>query len=75
VAIFRLCRFRQEIDSGGLKAIPFSSPLMNRKLCIAYPRREDDRSAILNVKTIIEHELERLLQEGFWQGARRIHDM
>jgi LysR family nitrogen assimilation transcriptional regulator len=75
VAIFGYAGLKEEIDSGRLKAIPFSSPLMNRKLCIAYPRREDDRSAILNVKTIIEHELERLLQEGFWQGARRIHDM
>jgi LysR family nitrogen assimilation transcriptional regulator len=75
VAIFGYAGLKEEIDSGRLKAIPFSSPLMNRKLCIAYPRRDDARSAILNVKTIIEHELERLLQEGFWQGARRIHDL
>jgi LysR family nitrogen assimilation transcriptional regulator len=75
VAIFGYAGLKAEIDSGRLRAIPFSSPLMNRKLCIAYPRRDDARSAILNVKTIIEHELDRLLSEGFWQGARRIHDL
>ena len=75
VAIFGHAGFKEEIGSGSLKAIPFSSPLMNRKLCIVYPRRDDARSAILNVKAIIENELDRLLKDGFWQGARRIHDM
>jgi len=75
VAIFGYAGLKEEIDSGRLRAIPFSSPLMNRKLCIAYPRREDARSAILNVKTIVKQELDRLLKEGFWQGARRIHEL
>jgi hypothetical protein len=48
---------------------------MNRKLCIAYPRRNDALSPLLNVKTIIERELDRLLKEGFWQGAKRIHEL
>ena len=75
VTIFGYAGLKEEIDSGRLRAIPFSSPLMNRKLCIAYPRRDDARSAILNVKTIIEQELGRLLKEGFWQGAKRIHEL
>lgn len=75
VTIFGYAGLKEEIDSGRLKAIAFSSPLMTRKLCIAYPRRDDARSAILNVKTIIEQELGRLLEEGFWQGARRIHEL
>lgn len=75
VGIFGYAGLREEIDAGKLRAIPFSSPLMNRKLCIAYPRRDDARAAILNVKTIIEQELGRLLKEGFWQGARRIHEL
>ena len=75
VAIFGYAGFKEEIDSGWLRAIPFSSALMNRKLCIACPRRDDARSAISNIKTIIERELNRLLKEGFWQGARRIQEM
>jgi LysR family transcriptional regulator, nitrogen assimilation regulatory protein len=75
VAIFGYAGFKEEIDSGRLRAIPFSSPLMNRKLCIAYPRRNDALSPLLNVKTIIERELDRLLKEGFWQGAKRIHEL
>jgi LysR family nitrogen assimilation transcriptional regulator len=75
VAIFGYAGLRAEIDSGRLRAIPFSSPLMNRKLCIVYPRREDSRSAILNVKAIIEQELGRLLAEGFWRGAKRIDEL
>lgn len=75
VTIFGYAGLKEEIDSGRLRAIPFSTPLMNWKLCIAYPRRDDARSAILNVKTIIEQELDRLLKEGFWQGARRIHEL
>lgn len=75
VTIFGYAGLKEEIDSGRLKAIPFSSPLMNRKLCIVYPRRDDARSAILNVKAIIEQELDRLLKEGFWQGAKRIHEL
>jgi len=75
VTIFGYAGLKEEIDSGRLRAIPFSSPLMNRKLCIASPRRDDARSAILNVKTIIEQELGRLLKEGFWQGAKRIHEL
>jgi len=75
VAIFGYAGLKEEIDSGRLRAIPFSSPLMNRKLCIAYSRRDDARSAIRNVRTIIEQELDRLLKEGFWRGARRIHEL
>lgn len=75
VGIFGYAGLREEIDSGKLRAIPFSSPLMNRKLCIAYPRQDDARAAILNVKTIIEQELDRLLKEGFWQGAKRIREI
>jgi LysR family nitrogen assimilation transcriptional regulator len=75
VAIFGHAGFKEEIDSGRLRAIPFSSPLMNRKLCVVYPRRDDARSAILNIKAIVENELDRLLNDGFWQGARRIHDL
>ena len=75
VIIFGYAGLKEEIDSGRLRAIPFSSPLMNRKLCIAYPRRGDARSAILNVKMIIENELERLLKQGFWRDARRIHEL
>ncbi|MBI4293815.1 MAG: LysR family transcriptional regulator [Betaproteobacteria bacterium] len=75
VAIFGYAGLRAEIDSGRLRAIPFSSPLLNRKLCVVYPRRDDARSAILNVKAIIEQELGRLLQEGFWQGAKRIREL
>ena len=75
VTIFGYAGLKAEIDSGRLKAIPFSSPLLNRKLCIVYPRRDDARSAILNVKAIVEQELGRLLEEGFWQGARRIREL
>jgi hypothetical protein len=74
-AIFGYAGFKEEIDSGKLRAIPFSSPLMNRKLCIVYPRRDDARSAILNVKSIVESELDRLLKAGFWHGAKRIHEL
>lgn len=75
MAIFGYAGLKEEIDSGRLRAIPFSSPLMNRKLCIVYPRRDDARSAIINVKTIIEQELGRLLKDGFWRGARRIREL
>lgn len=75
VAIFGHAGFKEEIDAGRVRAIPFSSPLMNRKLCIAYPRRDDARSPLLSVKAIIETELGRLLKEGFWQGAKRIHEV
>ena len=75
VAIFGYAGLKVEIDSGRLRAIPFSSPLMNRKLCIAYPRREDARSAMLYVKIIVKQELDRLLKEGFWHGARRIREL
>lgn len=75
VAVFGYAGFKEEIDSGRLKAIPFSSPLMNRKLCIVYPSRDDARSAILSVKSIVENELDRLLKAGFWRGARRICEL
>ncbi len=75
VAIFGHAGFKEEIGSGKLRAIPFSSPLMNRKLCIVYPRRDDGRAAILRVKTIVEGELDRLLKASFWQGAKRIHEI
>ena len=75
VAIFGHAGFKEEIDAGRVRAIPFSSPLMNRKLCIAYPRRDAPRSPLLSVKAIIETELARLLKEGFWQGAKRIHEV
>ena len=75
VTIFGYAGLKAEIDSGRLRAISFSSPLMNRKLCLVYPRRDDARSAIRNVKAIIAQELDRLLQDGFWKGARRIHEL
>jgi LysR family transcriptional regulator, nitrogen assimilation regulatory protein len=75
VAIFGYAGFKDEIDAGRVKAIPFTSALMNRKLCIAYPRRSDARSPLLSVKAIIETELGRLLKDGFWQGAKRINEL
>lgn len=73
VAIFGYAGFKEEIDSGKLRAIPFASPLMNRKLCIVYLGRKGAQSPIVNIKRIIESELDRLLYEGFWRGAKRIH--
>lgn len=75
VTIFGCVGLKEDIDAGRLRAIAFASPLMNWKLCIVYPRRDDAQSAVLNVKTIIEQELDRLLKGGFWQGARRIHEL
>jgi DNA-binding transcriptional LysR family regulator len=75
MAIFGHAGFKEEIDSGKLRAIPFSSPLMNRKLCIVYPSHADARSAIRSVKSIVENELDQLLKAGFWRGAKRIHEL
>jgi LysR family nitrogen assimilation transcriptional regulator len=74
VTIFGYAGLKPEIDSGRLKAIPFSTAAMNWKLCLAWPKRDEPFVAMLGLKGIVEKQLEALLRRGFWRGAKRLHD-
>jgi len=60
------------VESGQLIAIPFASPLVNWKMYLACSRRDQTAIAINRVNTIVEEELDRLLDRGAWPNARRI---
>jgi LysR family nitrogen assimilation transcriptional regulator len=75
VTIFSHFGFKRDIDEGRLSAVPFSTPMMNWKLCIAWPRRDEPFVGMLAVKGIVEQELDALISQGRWPGARRINEL
>ena len=62
------------IKAGEIEAIPFSSPLMNWKLCIVRPRAAIGSVAANRVSEILEQEADKLLNTGAWLSAKRISE-
>jgi LysR family nitrogen assimilation transcriptional regulator len=65
--IFSRTWLEDDIRAGRLCAIPFSSALLNWKLCIAHARRKDASLAINSVKMLIEEHVAALFANGFWR--------
>lgn len=70
--IFSRTWLRTELGSDRLRAIPFSSALLNWKLCIAYTRRHDTSLAMHTVRQRVQAHVEALFHEGFWHDAHWI---
>ncbi|GAA4342540.1 LysR substrate-binding domain-containing protein [Pigmentiphaga soli] len=70
--LFSRAWLAQDIEAGRLRAVPFSSPLVSWKLCIAHARREDVSLALMSVKRVIERKVRELFQAGTWPDARLI---
>lgn len=62
----------EAIEAGRLCAIPFSSALVNWKLCVAQTRREDASVAIGTIRRLVEANVAELFADGFWHDARWI---
>lgn len=60
----------EELAQGRLRAIPFRSPLLSWTLCLVHPRRAPLSLAVMAVKRVLEQQVRRLLQRGFWPDAR-----
>ncbi len=67
--LFSRTWLRDDLDAGKLCAIPFSSALLNWKLCIAHTHRQDPSLAILTVRKLVEQNVRALFDEGFWRDA------
>ncbi len=72
--VFSLSAWTSAIKAGVINAIPFSSPLMNWKLCIVRPRTTIGSVAANRVSEILEQEADKLLHTGAWPSAQRIND-
>ena len=72
LAICGYLGLKYEIDSGKVCAIPFSSSLVNWKLCMVLPQRNQASPAVIAIKKIIEQEVDELLVNGSWGSAKRI---
>lgn len=60
------------VESGHLVALRFSSPLMNWKMYLATTRRQAGALAVARVRSIVEQELDALMDGGAWPTARRL---
>lgn len=67
--LFSRTWLRTELQTHRLRAIPFSSALLNWKLCIAHTRRHDASLAVHTVQQVVHGHVEELFREGFWQDA------
>ena len=72
--VFSLSAWSGAIKAGEIEAIPFSSPLMNWKLCIVRPRAAIGSVAANRVSEILEQEADKLLNTGAWPSAKRISE-
>lgn len=72
--VFSLSAWSSAIKAGEIEAIPFSSPLMNWKLCIVRPRATIGSVAANRVSEILEQEADKLLDTGAWPSAKRISE-
>ena len=72
--VFSLSAWSAAIKAGEIEAIPFSSPLMNWKLCIVRPRATIGSVAANRVSKILQQEADKLLDTGAWPSAKRISD-
>lgn len=68
--VFSRTWLEQDIREGRLRAIPFSSALLNWKLCIAHARRDDASLGIASVKAILQENVARLFTDDFWHDAK-----
>ena len=74
-AISGYAGLKYEIDSGKLRAIPFSSSLLNWKLCMVLPRRNQVSLAVDAIKGIVERQVDEMLANGSWGSAKRIRTL
>lgn len=72
--VFSLSAWSPAIRAGEIDAIPFSSPLMNWKLCVVRPRTTIGSVAANRVSDILEQEADKLLDAGSWPSAKRISE-
>lgn len=70
--VFSLSAWKYAVDAGNLIAAPFSSPLVNWKMCIVRARKDVSTVAVNRVNEIVEQELDTLLASGAWPHARRL---
>jgi LysR family nitrogen assimilation transcriptional regulator len=74
VSIFGRIGFQPAIDQGRVVAVPIDTPLMNWKLCIAWPRKSERFIETLAIKDLIGRQMQALLAQGRWPGARWLQD-
>jgi LysR family nitrogen assimilation transcriptional regulator len=73
VTVFTLNSTWSETPTGApLAASPFSSPLMNWKLCFVRARASLNNVAVNRVQQIVEQEAELLFNSGLWKTTRII---
>ena len=70
--LFSRTWLEDDVRAGRLCAIPFSSALLNWKLCVAHARRKESSLAIASVRQVMEENVARLFAEGFWHHAKWI---
>jgi Transcriptional regulator len=69
--VFSKSGWKYAVDSGALAVAPFSSPLVNWRLCIVRHRKDISAVAVNRVNEILEQELDALVVSGAWPYARR----
>lgn len=68
--VFSRSSLADELALGRLRAIPFTSALLNWKLCLAHTRRDNMPLAVTSVKRIILRQVRELFKQGVWPGGR-----
>lgn len=70
--VFSLSAWSSAIQDGEIEATPFSTPLMNWKLCLVRPRASIGSVAANRVSEILAQEADQLLDTGAWPQAKRV---
>lgn len=68
--VFSRSALADELAQGQLRAIRFTSALLNWKLCLAHARRDNLPLAVSSLKRIILQQVGELFRQGFWPGGR-----
>ncbi len=72
VTIFSFSAWSYLAESTLLRRIPFTSPRLNWRLNLVRSRASSKALAVNRVAAILEEEFYRLLDRGFWPGAKRV---
>lgn len=70
VGVFGYAGLRDELERGGLVAIPFNFPLLSWTLSLVTPRRDDVSPAVVVIRDLVLDAIRQLIRQDFWKGAR-----
>lgn len=72
VGVFGYVGLRDELERGGLVAIPFNFPLLSWTLSLVTPRRDEASPAVGVIRDLVLDAIRQLIRQDFWHGARAL---